>query len=85
MIPDTSFIFLMITFISAFLEEKKLLLLDPTVNSVSVFLLQDAYFLFASTEWTFHSGRNEMVHSIPAGMKQFIPAGMEWAIPFRPE
>ena len=46
---------------------------------------QEAYFLFASTEWTFHSGRNEMVHSIPAGMKQFIPAGMEWAIPFRPE
>ena len=41
MIPDTSFILLMITFISAFLEEKKLLLLDPTVNSVSVFLLQD--------------------------------------------
>ena len=47
--------------------------------------LRAAYFLFASTEWTFHSGRNEMVHSIPAGMKQFIPAGMEWAIPFRPE
>ena len=41
MIPDTSFILLMITYISAFLEEKKLLLLDPTVNTVSVFLLQD--------------------------------------------
>lgn len=42
MIPDTRIIFLMITFIiSAFLEEKKLLLLDPTVNTVSVFLLQD--------------------------------------------
>ena len=41
MIPDTSFIFLMIIFISAFLEEKKLLVLDPTVNTVSVFLLQD--------------------------------------------
>ena len=44
-----------------------------------------AYFLFASTEWTFHSGRNEMVHFIPAGMEQFIPAGMKWVIPFRPE
>ena len=43
MIPDTSFILLMITFISAFLEEKKLFLLDPTVNTVSVFLLQDAF------------------------------------------
>lgn len=41
MIPDTSFIFLMIIFISAFLEEKKLVVLDPTVNTVSVFLLQD--------------------------------------------
>ena len=46
---------------------------------------QDAYFLFASTEWTFHSDRNEMVHSIPARMEHFIPAGMEWVIPFRPE
>ena len=43
----------------------------------------DAYFLFASTEWTFHSGRNEMVHSIPAGMKQLIPARMKWVIPFQ--
>ena len=41
MIPDTSFIFLVITFISAFLEEKKLLVLDPTVHTVSVFLLLD--------------------------------------------
>ena len=44
-----------------------------------------AYFLFASTEWTFHSGRNEMVHFIPAGMEQFILAGMKWVIPFWPE
>ena len=43
---------------------------------------QVAYFLFASTEWTFHSGRNKMVHLIPAGMEQFIPAGKEWAITF---
>ena len=53
-------------------------------------LLREAYFLFASTEWTFHSGRNEMVHFIPAAMEQFIPAGMKWSgmkwtIPFRPE
>ena len=41
MVPDTSFIFLVITFISAFLEEKKLLVLDPTVHTVSVFLLLD--------------------------------------------
>ena len=41
MTPDTSFTFLMIIFISAFLEEKKLVVLDPTVNTVSVFLLQD--------------------------------------------
>ena len=41
MISDTSFIFLMNIFISAFLEEKKLVVLDPTVNTVSVFLLQD--------------------------------------------
>ena len=44
-----------------------------------------AYFLFASTEWTFHSSRNEMVHFIPAGMEQFIRAGMKWVIPFQPE
>ena len=41
------------------------------------FSLREAYFLFASTEWPFHSGRNEMIH--------FIQAGMEWVISFWPE
>ena len=38
-------------------------------------------------EWNgpFRSGRNEMAHSIPAGMKCSIPAGMKWSISFRPE
>ena len=53
----------------------------PKIVNVSL----NAYFLFASTEWPFHSGRNEMIHFIPAGMEHFIPAGMEWAISFRPE
>ena len=50
------------------------------------------YFLFASTEWTFYSGRNKMAPSILNGMArffssqdeiaQFIPTDIESAIPF---
>ena len=40
-------------------------------------------------EWNspFHSGRNEMVHSIPAGVEcnYLIPVGMELTIPARME
>ena len=36
---------------------------------------QKAYFLFASMDWTLHSGRNEMVYFIPARMDvSFRPA-----------
>ena len=50
------------------------------------------YFLFASTEWTFYSGRNKMAPSILNGMARFfssqdeiahfIPTDIESAIPF---
>ena len=38
------------------------------------------YFLLASTEWSFHSGRIQMVHFTPTGMNWSLLTGMEWTI-----
>ena len=43
-----------------------------------------AYFLFVSTEWTFHSSQNGEIHSGRNEMVHFILSGMEWAIPLWP-
>ena len=60
------------------------LYIDEVHTALDIFRFA-VFFLFASTEWTFHSGQNGAVHSGRNWMDHFILAGMEWSIPFQLE